>query len=263
MGRLISVHEKEIITQFVMHDPLANVLAIGDLDDFFWPSTVWYGWEEDGELVDIALLYIGAGLPVLLCFAEVTDAHTKDFCTALQNVIPSSVYTHLYPGVDQFFADNYRFVPHGRHYKMAFNMPELVRKVDTSAVVPLMMQDVEAIETIFDAAYPGNFFDPRMLETGMYFGIWEAGRLVSVAGIHVYSEEYDVVCIGNVTTHPDFRSRGLAKKVMAKLILALHEKVDHISLNVKKDNLPAIRAYEQLGFHVIREYDEFEFYRKF
>ena len=47
-------------------------------------------------------------------------------------------------------------------------------------------------------------------------------------GIHVYSEDYDVVCIGNVTTHPDYRGRGLAKKVLAGLIRRLQKKVSHI-----------------------------------
>ena len=262
MGRLISVHDKKVVETFVMKDPLANVLAIGDLDGFFWPSTVWYGWEEEGKLIDIALLYVGAGMPVLLCFAEVNDAHTKAFCEALQTVIPANVYTHLYPGVDQYFAENYRFVPHGRHYKMALAHPESVKDINVSAVNQLTMQDLEAINAIFTAAYPGNFFDPRMLETGMYFGIWEGDQLVSVSGIHVYSEEYDVVCIGNVTTHPEFRSRGYAKKVMARLIQALQQKVDNIALNVKANNTPAIKAYEKLGFRVIREYDEYEFYRK-
>lgn len=262
MGRLISVHDKKVVEAFLMKDPLANVLAIGDLDDFFWPSTVWYGWEEQGELIDIALLYVGAGMPVLLCFAEENDTHTQAFCEALQTVVPASVYTHLYPGVDQYFSENYRFVPHGRHYKMALEYPEKVNAFDTSEAEKLGLKDLDAINSIFNTAYPGNFFDPRMLETGMYFGIWEAGRLVSVSGIHVYSEEYDVAAIGNVTTHPDFRNRGYAKKVMARLIQALQERVGNIALNVKANNTPAIKAYEKLGFRVIRAYDEYEFYRK-
>ena len=262
MERLIAVHDKAVITEFLMRDPLANVLVIGDLDDFFWPSTVWYGWEVNENLVDIALLYVGAGLPVLLCFAEADDPHAGGFCNMLQTVLPAAVYTHLYPDVDRFFSDQYRFVPHGRHYKMALREADRLEDIDTRGVVPLSPSALPAIQNIFDTAYPGNFFDPRMLETGMYYGIWENEQLVSVAGIHVYSEEYDVAAIGNVTTHPAYRNRGLAKQVMAKLIQALQQKVHHITLNVKQENRPAIRVYEQLGFQVLRAYDEFEFYRR-
>lgn len=262
MGKLISVHDKATITKFMMRDPLANVLALGDLDDFFWPSTVWYGWEENEQLIDIALLYVGAGLPVLLCFADEQKVHTAAFCAALQTVMPSAVYTHLYPGVDQFFAEQYRFVPHGRHHKMTLAHPELAAGHDTRNVKLLTLNDLPALNSLFDTAYPGNFFDPRMLETEMYYGIWEGEQLVSAAGIHVYSEAYDVACIGNVTTHPEYRNRGLAKKVLTGLIEAMQKKITHITLNVKADNLPAIRAYQKLGFTRIRDYDEFEFYRK-
>lgn len=262
MGRLVSVHDKDVITSFMMQDPLANVLAVGDLDDFFWPSTVWYGWEEDGQLIDIALVYIGAGLPVLLCFADTQAAHTQAFCAALQTVIPSSVYTHLYPGVDRYFADQFRMVPHGRHHKMSLEHLDWTSDVDIADTKLLTSQDLDALSRLFQASYPGNFFDPRMLETEMYYGVWEGEQLVSVAGIHVYSEAYDVACIGNVTTHPDFRSRGLATKVLARLIIAMQGHIKHITLNVKADNAPAIHTYEKLGFVRIRDYDEYEFYRQ-
>ena len=262
MGRLISLHDKNVIADFLMKDPVSNILAIGDLDAFFWPSTVWYGWQENDQLVDVALLYCGAGMPVLLCFCSKEDVYTPDFCAALKTVIPANVYTHLYPDVADYFEYEYRFVAHGRHYKMEFKYPEKAKGFHAENAVPLSLQDLDAVHAIFEAAYPGNFFDPRMLETGLYYGIWEQDRLISVAGIHVFSEEYDVAAIGNVTTHPDYRNRGLAKVVCARLIQALQERVSKISLNVKADNLPAIQAYQKLGFEKLREYDEFEFYRQ-
>ncbi|HET58828.1 MAG TPA: GNAT family N-acetyltransferase, partial [Chloroflexi bacterium] len=43
MGRLICLHEKEQLASFMMRNKEVNVLAIGDLDPFFWPSTMWWG----------------------------------------------------------------------------------------------------------------------------------------------------------------------------------------------------------------------------
>jgi ribosomal protein S18 acetylase RimI-like enzyme len=177
-------------------------------------------------------------------------------------VLPAAVYAHLNPGVDRFFQQHFHLVPHGRHVKMALVHPEMAAAYQGRSVARLDVDDAPAITALFDAAYPGNFFDPRMLETGMYFGSWEGDQLVSVAGIHVYSEAYDVAAIGNVTTHPNYRGRGLAKQVMASLIEALRQRVGTISLNVQQENQAAIHAYTALGFETISEYDEFECYRR-
>ena len=41
----------------------AHVYELGDLDDFDWPHTRWFGWEHDGRLEQVALLYTRAGRP--------------------------------------------------------------------------------------------------------------------------------------------------------------------------------------------------------
>jgi len=262
MGRLICIHEKERLANFLMRSKEENVLAIGDLDPFFWTSTVWWGWEEGAELLGLALLYCGAGLPVLLLSSEINEEHTNDFVHALFALLPSAVYAHLSPGVGQLFSDFYQMVPHGRHLKMVFRHPENIGRIDTSDVVPLNREHLAAIEALFETAYPGNFFDVRMLDTKLYYGIWHGDSLLCVAGIHTYSLQYGVAAIGNVTTLPAMRGKGLATRVCARLLSALHSHVEVISLNVKVDNGPAVQVYQRLGFDVHAEYDEFEMYRR-
>lgn len=262
MGRLISIHEKEQLASFLMRNNEENVLAIGDLDPFFWPSTVWWGWEEGGELLGLALLYCGAGMPVLLLSSEIQAEHTHDFIGALTVLLPHAVYAHLSPGVDRLFSDFYQMVPHGRHLKMVFRHPENIRDIDASDVVPLNREHLAAIEALFEAAYPGNFFDVRMLDTNLYYGSWHGDSLLCVAGIHTYSPQYGVAAIGNVTTMPEMRGRGLATKVCARLLSALQTNVDVIALNVTADNAAAIQVYQRLGFEVLTEYDELEMYHR-
>jgi predicted GNAT family acetyltransferase len=96
-----------------------------------------------------------------------------------------------------------------------------------------------------------------MLLTRQYFGYQIDGKLLSVAGIHVYSPTYRVAAIGNITTHPDYRNRGFGKAVTAKLCLSLRENVDIIGLNVKQDNKAALCVYQSLGFKISGEYGEF------
>jgi predicted GNAT family acetyltransferase len=83
------------------------------------------------------------------------------------------------------------------------------------------------------------------------------GRLVSAAGVHVYSEHYRVAAIGNVVTHPAHRNRGYAGLVTARLCRSLLEKVEHVGLHVKADNAAALACYRKLGFEIIASYREF------
>jgi len=68
---------------------------------------------------------------------------------------------------------------------------------------------------------------------------------------------YRVAALGNITTHPDHRGKGLGRSVTAKLCTSLCEDVDHIGLNVKMDNRLAVSLYRSLGFEVIASYGEY------
>jgi ribosomal protein S18 acetylase RimI-like enzyme len=129
--------------------------------------------------------------------------------------------------------------------------------VDTAGVRQLGAQDLPDLQVLYAASYPGNWFDPRMLETGQYVGIRSSDQsLLSVAGVHVYSEEYRVAALGNITTHPDHRGRGLGTAVTAALCKHLLDSTETIGLNVKTDNAPAIHTYRKLGFEVVASYHE-------
>ncbi len=107
---------------------------------------------------------------------------------------------------------------------------------------------------LYELSYPGHWFEPHMLRTGHYYGMWNNHRLISVAGIHVYSPRYNVAALGNITTHPQWRGRGLGRKVTAHLCKELINSVEYIGLNVKSDNTAAISCYRNLGFETSHEY---------
>lgn len=110
--------------------------------------------------------------------------------------------------------------------------------------------------TFYERAYPGNWFDPRMLETEQFFGVREQGRLVAAGGVHVCSEIERVAALGNIACDPERRGRGLATRVTARLCRSLLSRVDHVGLNVLAENTPAIRCYARLGFVHAADYDE-------
>jgi ribosomal protein S18 acetylase RimI-like enzyme len=177
--------------------------------------------------------------------------------TELSPQLPQRVYAHLSPGLDPLFTPEYMLEHHGEHNKMVLTDPARLDEFDTGQVVPLGIDRLPELESLYQAAYPGNWFDARMLKTGQYVGIRSLqGALICVAGVHVFSERYRVAALGNITTHPDFRGQGLATTATAGLCKRMVEKVDVIGLNVLTSNQSAIHAYKKVGFEIITTYHE-------
>jgi GNAT superfamily N-acetyltransferase len=248
--------DKARIEAFLRRNAELHIYSLGDLDDFFWPRTTWYGWQKDGEVQDIVLIYVSPGLPIVVGIAEQPSTMSERMreVTAL---LPQRFYAHLSPGVEDVFQETHQLDFHGPHYKMALRDTSHLAGVDCSAAVRLGQQDLDELVRLYDQSYPGNWFDPRMLQTGQYFGLRENRRLVSVAGVHVYSERYRVAAVGNVVTHPAHRNKGYGRTVTARLCRSLLETVDHVGLNVKADNDTAMACYRQIGFEIIAPYGEF------
>ena len=260
--KAMSLHSQEEIAAFLRKNPFLHLYALGDLDDFFWPYTTCYALKDQQQILQLALLYTGTSLPTLLGLTEEPTDQMRELLQSILHLLPIRLYTHVSGDLATVFARDYHLHSHGAHYKMGLIHREQVETVDTSRVVPLSSSDVNELEALYRLSYPGNSFDPRMLETGCYYGIRQGKELVSVAGIHVYSPKYKVAALGNVTTHPAYRGQGLATIVCAKLCQSLLQTVEYIGLNVNADNLSAIHAYERLGFEYVATYEECALERK-
>ena len=249
----LSLHERDQIETILRRNTAVNLYGIGDLDEFFWPRTVWYALEAEDPSV-VALLYVGADIPVLLLLEDSTES--RELLVAVVDVLPARFYAHLHPRLVATLERSYRFASNGLHHKMALVSPEAVHAVDTAQAEALDPADLVAARQLYRDSYPGNWFDPRMLETGQYVGIRRGGRLVSIAGIHVYSPNYAVAALGNITTLPTLRGQGLGSLVTAACCQTLLRTVEVVGLNVKADNKLAIRCYRRLGFAHVSDYVE-------
>jgi RimJ/RimL family protein N-acetyltransferase len=183
----------------------------------------------------------------------------RDLLAAVAPDLPARVYAHLSPGLLPALAPALvASTPPAPHLKLRLEDPGAVLAQERSdAVVPLSVADLAEVEGFYGRAYPGTWFQPRMLETGRYVGIRRDGALACVAGVHVWSPEWRVACLGNVATVPTARGEGLATAACAGLCrILLADGIDVISLNVRADNAAAIRAYEKLGFAHAADYVE-------
>jgi predicted GNAT family acetyltransferase len=253
---VVSLHSKDQIAAVLRRRPQLHLYALGDLDDIFWPHTVWYGLQEQGEIREIVLLYTAFDTPILLGITE-NPAAMNTLVRAILRLLPRRIYAHLSSGVLEAMHEDYAVEDHGQHYKMGLVHPDHYKRVDTSAVIPLTSADADELTALYKISNPDAWFDSRLLETGCYYGIRISGRLVSVAGIHVYSPVYRAAALGNVVTHPDFRGRGFAKAACARLCQSLSKRIDTIGLNVLTTNAAALRCYDQLGFEPVGIYGEY------
>jgi predicted GNAT family acetyltransferase len=253
----ICLHDKDLIANALRRDPLLHLYAIGDLDDFFWPSTNWYALADGDQIRQVILCYAVAPMFILHALAQERTEEMHELLRSILYLLPRRIYTHLSPGLIAAFADDYRIEPHGAYDKMALADRVCLDAVDTSSVERLGVADLAMIEKLYAASYPGHWFDPRMLETSHYYGVRQGDMLLSIAGVHVYSPQYRVAAIGNVTTLPEERGRGLATLTTAKLCQELLKTVDYIGLNVRADNAAAIACYTKLGFTKSGVYEEY------
>jgi ribosomal protein S18 acetylase RimI-like enzyme len=98
--------------------------------------------------------------------------------------------------------------------------------------------------------HPGPF-GPRTIELGEYFGFFEGGRLVAMAGERMCAGLFRE--ISGVCTHPDFQGKGYARRLMIKLIRRQILRGETPFLHVMRDNAGAHALYERMGF---RDYKE-------
>ena len=251
-----SFHEKKPIERYLRQNTFLHLYELGDLDDFFWHHTSWYGDREQDNITQLALLYINPSSPVLIALTDVPEA-MHALLRSLQPILPCRFHAHLSEHVASVFAEHYQLTSSGLHYKMALTNPAALADIDTSRVERLKPDQLEEIQTLYRASYADNSFDPRMLASGHFYGIRHHGELVSIAGIHAYSPTYRVAAIGNVTTRPDMRGRGLGTQSCAGLCQQLLHTVDSIGLNVKADNVGALASYRKLGFTHHANYEEY------
>ena len=71
-------------------------------------------------------------------------------------------------------------------------------------------------------------------------------RVVGICGVKKIFEEGD---ISNVAVHPDYRGRGISRRMLQMLIEEAREDgVTEFTLEVRAGNVPAVRLYESFGF---------------
>lgn len=112
----------------------------------------------------------------------------------------------------------------------------------------LIDADADDLNRLYALEDDGLRYSGRQVSDGVYYGVYNRGRLISAAGTHIFSGYEGVAVVGNVFTHPDHRGHGFGTIVTAAVTEHLLQTCSLIVLNVDPVNRPARHIYDLLGY---------------
>jgi GNAT superfamily N-acetyltransferase len=127
---------------------------------------------------------------------------------------------------------------------------DLAEKPSPIELQRLSGADSDAMVALTDVAFPG-FFRTHTYEMGTYYGAWldsreGSGQLIAMAGERLILDGYTE--ISGVCTRPEYRGKGLAANLIARVARDHVEQGVVSFLHVAAANTNAIELYRRLGF---------------
>ncbi len=129
-------------------------------------------------------------------------------------------------------------------FKMVWDAP-IPDPVDHTGMVTLGPEHAERALELAIMTNPGPF-GLRTIELGDYYGYFDGDRLIAMSGERMSAPPYREV--SGVCTHPDSQGRGLAKKLMLRIIRQQMERGEIPFLHVLTHNEVARGMYKRMGF---------------
>jgi RimJ/RimL family protein N-acetyltransferase len=241
--------DHELIRPFLDRDPIFAAYALADLEDRE-PARSRWGIARAGDEVVALVLEHGGPSPQPLFIAGRDDGIEA----ILRDVIkPSIAYVACLPVNQAAVESRYRLEPGPQMVRMWVDK-ETFRPSFDPGVERLAPTEAGELNRLYRLGF-GSWLPPQAVAEGIYYGIRVNGRLVAAAGTHVIGRRARIAVVGNVLTQPEFRGRGYAQATTTAVTARLLEFCDHVVLNVRSDNPPALNAYRRLGY---AEYVRFE-----
>jgi len=231
---------------------------LGDLDDFHFAHCQWAAdYHERARIEEAVLIYSGSKIPTVMALG--VTPRFNELLTELIDLLPKKFLGHYQKEMRPHFHKVYKEKQLGNFWKMKLVDTAKAQSINNTTgenIINLKQSHGDALEKMYSSAYPDGYFDRRLLLSGKYFGYLHNKQIVSVAGVHVDTEEYGVTVLGSIATLPKFRGKGLATMVTARLLKEIAGKREVITLNVDSENAAAVKCYSNLGFVKTHEYEE-------
>jgi ribosomal protein S18 acetylase RimI-like enzyme len=170
------------------------------------------------------------------------DPASPDFATLEQFCQPGeSFYFDIWSGAEP---RGWRVDKEARMWKMVWDAPMPDDDAAPEAI-ELRPEHASLAVELARLTNPGPF-GIRTPELGDYFGYFDGGRLIAMAGERMCAG--DLQEVSGICTHPDFQGRGLARKLTLKLVRRQMQRGKTSFLHVMSHNALARGLYEKMGY---------------
>lgn len=241
--------DRPLLRAFLEQDRLFAAYAICDLEDREFSRTRWGIAWSGHEPVAVGLEYLGlTPQPVFLM------GRPDGVGAILRDVLrPRAAYVAVRDELLPAVSAAYRVEPGPPMIRMWVDRAHF--RPYPATVQRLFPVDISDLNRLYQLGF-ASWLPSSSIADGVYFGVRLNGRLVAAAGTHVVSREAGLAVVGNVLTHADHRGRGYATAVTGAVTAELLRACDHVVLNVRADNPPAIQAYRRLGYQEHVRFEE-------
>lgn len=182
------------------------------------------------------------GFPLLMAFADFADP-------ALEDVEPFCA-----PGERLYCCGWNGAVPRGWNLDVDAAVAAMEWRGGTpeadAVAVRLGPAHVPAMLELFAACKPGPF-PTRPMDIGEWYGAFEDGRLVAIAGERLHAGNRREV--SGVCTLPEYQGRAYARRLTERVIASQRARGLDPFLHVFPGNMRAVKLYEHMGFVTVRE----------
>jgi RimJ/RimL family protein N-acetyltransferase len=239
---------KEVYNLLKNRDRFNYIYQFNNLELKEWKNVICYGLYDDTELKEVAMLCVNYHIPVLLAASFENEEYNIELISKIKTFLPAKFYVHIDKSTLEavFSKDSINDVE--EYMNMGLRHNKIKMEDYKKDVVRVDFEHIEDIKQLLSEGNPEAWLDEELVKLERNFGIFIDDKLVSFAGIHAYSEEYKVVALAHITTHPSYRKKGYCERVFAALITDLNDKIEFMGLNVKVDNVPAVSCYKKMGF---------------
>lgn len=219
--------------------------ALGQLEPGLFERTRWY--YARGSTGTGLLLHSRGGLGDATFVMGDPDA-----AMAMLSIYPGAVNTYItcQPQHLDALKSVYRLSNQQPMIRMSVKAADF-QPANRVRTVVLQGIDIRRVNQLYGAEGTPSYYIPEHIDQGVYRGVVVDGKLVAIAGTHVVSSTERVAVVGNVFTHPAYRGHGYATAATSAVSEALIGFCDHVVLTVDPTNLPAVRAYQRLGYHEV------------
>lgn len=273
MIRLLLEIDRKIVEEYLERNHIETTFLIGNIKYFGLENNRelrrcgdYYGYFEGGQLKGILPFYnLGSCIPhyesegAIPYFVKLMKERNFKFLLGMKKIIEplyeeikdfktkAEVSDDVYYINKSFKEFKLRGIEIKNHYELDLNL--VVDFLIEANMVGFQSKDYTKEEAI-------KSLNQRPVEEDCLFAIKD-GKIVSTACIQTTTNK--ISQIGGVYTTPKERGKGYCKAVVSELCRRIIERGKIPTLMVRKDNVPAVKAYEALGFEFYDDYMIIEF----